>query len=271
VGDAVVHSGEWQRHLEHINTFLLTMREFGVSLKLKKCQFALPEIKFCGQLVGSGTRRADPDKISAIKKLIEPVTKKKVRQLVGFFSFFRENIPHFADLTKSLTDLTAKSVPNRVPWGQKEQVAYDKLKEALCNTTESRLAIIDMNKPFHLLVDSSDHTASGVLTQVDDAGIEQPIAFSSQKLNKTPRNWATVEKEAYAALSALRRYYKWVFGAKITVFSDHNPLTYLTESAPKSAKLMRWALALQDLCVEFKYRAGKDHVIPDTLTHFVSE
>jgi len=89
-------------------------------------------------------------------------------------------------------------------------VAYDKLKEALCNTTESRLAIIDMNKPFHLLVDSSDHTASGVLTQVDDAGIEQPIAFSSQKLNKTPRNWATVEKEAYAALSALRRYYKWV-------------------------------------------------------------
>jgi len=69
VDDAVVHSGEWQRHLEHINTFLLTMREFGITLKLKKCQFALSEIKFCGQLVGSGTRRADPDKISAIKKL----------------------------------------------------------------------------------------------------------------------------------------------------------------------------------------------------------
>jgi len=73
----VVHSGEWQRHLEHITTFLLTMREYGITLKLKKCQFALPEIKFCGQLVGSGTRRADPDKISAIKKLVVPATKNK--------------------------------------------------------------------------------------------------------------------------------------------------------------------------------------------------
>ena len=55
--------------------------------------------------------------------------------------------------------------------GQKEQVAYDKLKEALCNATESRLAIIDMNKPFHLLVDSSDHTASGVLTHLMMLGL----------------------------------------------------------------------------------------------------
>ena len=88
--DAVVHSGVWQRHLEHINTFVLTMREFGVALKLNKCQLALSDIRFCGQLVGSGTRRADPDKISAIMKLIVPVTKEQVRLLVGFFSFFEK-------------------------------------------------------------------------------------------------------------------------------------------------------------------------------------
>ena len=270
IDDAAVHSGEWQRHLEHIDKFLQTMRGSGITLKLKKCQFAMPEIRFCGQLVGSGTRRADPDKIAVIKQLVTPVTKKQVRQIAGFFAYFRENIPHFADLTKPLTDSTAKTVPNRVPWRQKEQAAYDKLKEALCRATENRLAIINMNKPFHLLVDASDHTVSGALTQIGDDGIEHPVAFSSLKLNKTQRNWATVEKEAYAALSALRRYYKWVFGARIIVFSDNNPLTYLTDSAPKSTKLLRWSLALQDMNVEFKYRAGKDHVVPDVLTRFVS-
>lgn len=199
-------------------------------------------------MVGSGSRRADPDKIAAIKNLVTPVTKKQVRQILGFFSYFRENIPNFAALSKPLSDFTTKNVPNKVPWGHKEQTAYNQLKDALCEATEHKLAIIDISKPFNLLVDASDHTVSGALTQTGEDGKEHPIAFTSQKLNKTQRNWATVEKEAYAALYALRKYYKWVFGAKIIVWSDHNPLTYLTESAPKSAKLLRWALALQDLC-----------------------
>ena len=32
----------------------------------------------------------------------------------------------------------------------------------------------------------------------------------------------------------------------MTIFSDHNPLVYLRECAPKSAKLTRWALGLQE-------------------------
>ena len=66
-----------------------------------------------------------------------------------------------------------------------------------------------------------------------------------------------MEKEAYAGLWSLQKYRGWVFGAADTVHSDHNPLTYLTESAPKSAKLMRWALALQEFNVTFKYKPGK--------------
>jgi hypothetical protein len=41
------------------------------------------------------------------------------------------------------------------------------------------------------------------------------------------------------------------------VFSDHNPLTLLTESAPKSAKLARWALALQEFNIDFRYPCGR--------------
>ena len=102
---------------------------------------------------------------------------------------------------------------------------------------------------------------SDAVTGIGDDGIEHSVPFANLKLNKTQRNWATVEKEAYAAVSALHKYCKWVFKAKIIVFSDLNPLTDLTDSPPKSTKLLQWSLALQDLNVDFKYLAGKHHVV----------
>ena len=48
--------------------------------------------------------------------------------------------------------------------------------------------------------------------------------------------------------------------------SDHNPSLYVTESAPKSAKLMRWSLSLQEFDVTFKYRAGRANVAADCLS-----
>ena len=38
----------------------------------------------------------------------------------------------------------------------------------------------------------------------------------------------------------------FVFATEVTIFSYHNPLVYLRECAPKSAKLTRWALKLQE-------------------------
>ena len=46
---------------------------------------------------------------------------------------------------------------------------------------------------------------TGVLSQYGDDGVEHPIVFYSWKLNPTQQGWSTVEKEAYAALNALRK------------------------------------------------------------------
>ena len=58
----------------------------------------------------------------------------------------------------------------------------------------------------------------------------------------------------------------WIFGKPVTLFTDHNPTTYLTDSAPKSPKLMRWALAIQRYDVTFCYKAGKANVVADCLS-----
>jgi hypothetical protein len=186
--------------------------------------------------------------------------------VLGFFSWFREYIPGFATHARPLTDLTAKRVPTKIPWGEAQQMAFDKLKSLLCKATTDPLYIIDFAKPFNIFVDASDYAVAGILTQTDDNGAERPIAFASRKLNVTQRAWSTIEKESYAALWALQKYRNWIFGAEVTVHSDHNPITYLTEAAPKSAKLMRWALAIQEFNVKFRYKAGKTNVAADCLS-----
>jgi len=93
-----------------------------------------------------------------------------------------------------------------------------------------------------------------VLIQITDGGTEQPVAFASNKLNQTQRYWTVIEKEAYAAIWAVKKFGNWTFVKRVTVYTDHSPITFLTESAPKSAKLMRWSLALQSHDVVFVKR-----------------
>jgi len=114
----------------------------------------------------------------------------------------------------------------------------------LCAAANESFAIIDWSKPFSLLTDASDIAVCAALTQPNNEGHECPIASASSKLNTTHQKWATIEKEAYAALWALNKFKNWVLGAQIVLYSDHNPLTYMTKSSPKSTKLMRWSLTL---------------------------
>ena len=266
VDDVAVHSDQWKEHMSDLDNFLRTVKEAGLTLNLKKCKWAQSQVKFCGQIIGSGKRFADTEKVKVVKEMNAPKTKTELRQMLGFFSYFREYIENFAGVAKPLTDLTAKQVPADIPWKPIHQHAFDELKRLLCKATTEPLYVIDFSKPFNLFVDASGFSTSAILTQTGPNGTELPIAFSSTKLNATQCAWSTIEREAYAALMALQKYRNWIFGSEVTVHSDHNPLLYLTESVPKSAKLMRWALALQEFSVTFKYRAGRNNVAADCLS-----
>ena len=67
-----------------------------------------------------------------------------------------------------------------------------------------------------------------------------------------------IEKEAYATLWALQRFRHWHFRFKVALYSDYNPIIYLTDTtALESSKLMRKALAQQEFVVVFIYQWKK--------------
>jgi len=90
-----------------------------------------------GHIIGSGQRSIDPVKAyEVVENLKEPESKKHVRQILGFFSFWREYIPGYSDIAKPLIDLTAKRIPERIPFNQAEHDAFKKLKQVLCEAVE---------------------------------------------------------------------------------------------------------------------------------------
>ncbi|GBL82646.1 hypothetical protein AVEN_263720-1 [Araneus ventricosus] len=97
----------------------------------------------------------------------------------------------------------------------------------------------------------------------NNAGKEFPIAFFSKRLAPTQMDWSTIEREAFCVLEALNKFDTWVFGGKICVFSNRNPLT---SSAPHGAKLSRWVLALQRYNLTISYRKGIQHGNADALS-----
>lgn len=105
-----------------------------------------------------------------------------------------------------------------------------------------------------------------MLTQPATDETEIPVAFISQKLTGAQRNWPTIEKEACAAIWALKKFRNWFFGKPVTLYTDHNPLTYITDGVSKNTKLTRWALALRDYDVTFKYKAGKSNTAANCLS-----
>ena len=264
VDDLATFSDDWSLHLNHVYLFLTEMRKSGMTLKLEKCEFARPHITFVGHVIGSGMHGPDPEKVKCIEDIKPPVTKKEVRQILGFFSYFRLYIERFAEVARPLTELTKKCVPNQIQWTEVHQQALDMLKENLCSAT--KLHVVSYGKPFGILVDTSSTAVGSCLIQWSDEGQERPIAFVSSKLTSTQMAWSTIEREAYAVMFSLRKFRNFLFGVSAVIFSDHNPLLYLRECAPKSAKLTRWALGLQEFDLSWVYKPGHRNQVPDFLS-----
>ncbi|XP_064469813.1 uncharacterized protein LOC135384546 [Ornithodoros turicata] len=234
-----IFSQTWGDHLKHLRAVFGALRKAGLTIAAEKCPVAQGSIPYLGRIIGSGRHAPDPEKLAAISGLKRP---RDVRSALGLFGYYREYIPNYAELALPLTALTGKRVSNVVPWVKEAEKAFENLKDAFSSATA--LATPDPSKPYWLYTDASDYAVGACLSQVSE-GREVPISFASHKLSPTQQRWATIEKEAFAIIWGLWRYDNWLYGAEVFVVSNHNPLSYLTESTPHSAKLMRWALALQ--------------------------
>ncbi len=128
--DIIIHSNDWQRHMEHLRAVLRALRVAGLTANLRKCAIGRVEVRYLGFHLGHGQVRPQIDKTAAVAACPSPKTKKEVRQFLGLAGYYRRFVPNFSDLTSPLTDLTKKEAPDPFQWTELCQQALTKVKAA---------------------------------------------------------------------------------------------------------------------------------------------
>ena len=176
-------------------------------------------------------------------------------------AYYRKFVPNYARISAVLSDLLKKGT--RFVWTQEADQAFLDLKSRLA--TQPVLRPPDYTLPFCLTVDASDLAIGATLFQVIE-GLEHPICYYSKKLDTHQKRYSTIEKEALSLVLSVRVFSVYFGMGVVTVYTDHNPLTFLQRMANHNQKLLRWSLELQQYNLNIVHRAGKDNLLPDLLS-----
>ena len=94
--------------------------------------------------MGSGSRRADPQRTELLGMIPRPTTKRDLRKYLGAMGYQRKYIAQFAQIAKPLTDLTGKKMPNVLVWGEAQERAFCTLKNRLSDAQVLRVTLLDV-------------------------------------------------------------------------------------------------------------------------------
>ena len=121
-----------------------------------------------------------------------------------------------------------------VEWSEECQEAFNKLKQ-LCSQTPI-LAYANYKKPFKLHTDASENWLGAVLYQKQDDGTDHVIAYASQTLSKSEKNY-DAHKLEFVALkwSVTERCHEYLYHGEFEVYMDNKPLTYILTTAKLDA------------------------------------
>ena len=270
--DVVVYSDSFVKHVEHLDEVLTLLEEAGLKLKPIKCEFAKKEVIYLGHIITPEGVKPNPAKIQDVLNYPAPKNVNQIRTFLGLAGYYRRFVKDFAQIAHPLTNLTRKNVD--WTWGDSESNAFEVLKRKL--TSSPILQYPDVSKGYVLHTDASEYGIGAVLSQVQDIGEGIPlrevvIAYTSKQLLERERKWATVEKETYAIVHAVKVFRTYIYGQQITVYSDHKPLEWLMSKNALCGRLSRWSLILQEYNLEIKYRPGKSNQNADTLSRIPIE
>ncbi|XP_073672376.1 uncharacterized protein [Paramisgurnus dabryanus] len=269
IDDVVCYSDTWEIHLARIRLLFERFAAANLTVNLAKCEFAQATVVYLGKVVGQGNVRPVRAKVLAIDKFPRPVTKKELMRFLGMIGYYRNFCCNFSSVVAPLTNLLRGSV--KFNWTDDCQRAFENAKSLL--TSAPVLAAPRLEEPFQLQVDASQVGAGAVLLQKDENEVDRPVSYFSRKFNRYQFNYSTIEKEALALIWALQHFEVYVGGGlhPVVVFSDHNPLTFLSSLQNTNQRLMRWALFLQPYNLSIRHIKGSENVMADALSRALDD
>ena len=290
IDDIVIYSKSKEQHIIDCRDVMESISEANLYVNWTKSQFDVKTIKYLGLNISKEGISPFEDKVAVVKDWERPDSIYHLRSFLGAVGYYRKFIFNFSKIAKPLTDLT-KDNPDRKQvivtnltvskWGRNQktqsinpsewteacETAFTTLKEALCSYPV--LLLPDPTKPYELMTDASKQACGCVLMQRDSNGKLHPVAFYSSKHNEAEANYPVHEFELLAIFKALKQWRHLLIGSgKITIYTDHKPLTHLLEQDKLSSRQERWITYLADFDVDILAVPGTANQVADCLSRY---
>ena len=263
IDDIMIHSVDEDSHLKHLDLVFKALIEEGIKLKLSKCIFGAPKVKFLGHIIsGEGISPLNSNTI-AIRKFPIPSCKKDIQKFLGKITFYRKFIPFATKLLNPLYILLKQDV--RFEWNDSCQEAFDKVKDILCK--EPILKIHDPEKTCYLLTDASKLGIGAILKQEHESKMH-PVGYFSKKLLNYQVNYTISELERLAIVESIDYFHHYLYDRKFIVITDQMALKWLKSIKRPNSRLFKWSLKLSQYNFDVKYRPGKDNIEADLLSRY---
>ncbi|GJR02881.1 putative reverse transcriptase domain-containing protein [Tanacetum coccineum] len=257
IDDILIYSKSEEEHEVHLKTILDLLKTEMLYAKFSKCEFWLKEVQFLGHVVNRDGIHVDPSKVESVKNWKTPESPTEIRSFLGLAGYYRRFIENFSKIAKPLTLLTQKN--KAYVWGDKQEEAFQILKEKLCNAPV--LALPDGPDDFVVYCDASKQGFGCVLMQQGKV-----IAYASRQLKIHENNYTTHDLELGAVVFALKIWRHYLYGTKSVIYTDHKSLQYIFDQKELNMRQRRWIELLSDYECEIKYHPGKANVVADALS-----
>jgi len=160
IDDILVATETEEGHDELVEEVLKRLEENNLFVKLEKCKWKVREIEFLEVVIGPKGVEMQKEKIEGVLNWPAPRNVKEVQKFLGLANYYRRFIKDFTRIAVPLHVLVRKE--QRWKWEKEQEEAFERLKMVF--TTESVLAILDINKEMRVEADASDYTTGGVLS-----------------------------------------------------------------------------------------------------------
>nr|GEW12700.1 putative reverse transcriptase domain-containing protein [Tanacetum cinerariifolium] len=234
IDDILIYSKTKEEHDAHLRPILELIKKEELYAKFSKCDFWLSKVQFLKHVIDSEGIHVDPAKIESIKDWESPNTPTEIRQF-----------------------LCLKSV--KFDWGEKEETAFQTLKQKLCSAPI--LALLEGSENFVVYCDASHKGLGAVLMQK-----EKVIAYASRQLKIHKTNYMTYDLELGAVVFTLKMWRHYLYDTKCVVFTDHKSLQHILDQKELHMRQHRWLELLSDYDCELHYHLGKANVVADALS-----
>ncbi|GKT37582.1 uncharacterized protein LOC105663869, partial [Aduncisulcus paluster] len=128
--DIIVFGRTLEEVKGNLEKVLRRLTDLRLSLNREKCRIGCKEVEYLGFIVNAEGRKVSPERITMLREMGKPETKKDVRRMLGMATYLMAFIPNFSRMIEPISRLV-KGDGNEVSWETEQAEAWRRVVECL--------------------------------------------------------------------------------------------------------------------------------------------